>query len=100
MKSINTEGRVGGRVLLRREGWEMVVVINTTGVMELLLDRTHYFNCFFDCLFVCQNFSAGPRRFFIFLSCEKWFKKLSSPKNGPKNSPVHILPMQSSCDTY
>ena len=100
MKSISTEGRVGGRVLLRREGWEMVVVINTTGVMELLLDRTYYFNWFFDCLFVCQNFSAGPRRFFIFFVMRKMVQKIVQSKNGPKNSPVHILPMQSSCDTY
>ena len=38
--------------------------------MELLLDRTSYFNWFFDWIFVCLNFSAGPRRFFIFLSCK------------------------------
>ena len=42
MKSISTEGGVGGRVLLlrggvrdglllRREGWEAVAIVNTTG---------------------------------------------------------------------
>ena len=38
-------------------------------LMELLLDRTNYFNRFFDRLCMCQKFCAGPR-FFIFLSCE------------------------------
>ena len=39
--------------------------------MELLLDRTNYFNWFFDWIFVCLNFSAGPRRFFIFFVMRK-----------------------------
>ena len=39
-------------------------------LMELLLDRTNYFNRLFGWRFVCQNFSARPRRFLIFLSCE------------------------------
>ena len=39
-------------------------------LMELLLDRTNYFNRFFDRLCICQKFCAEPRRFFIFLSCE------------------------------
>ena len=38
-------------------------------LMKLLLDRTNDFNRFFDWHFVCQNFSAGPRRSLIFLSC-------------------------------
>ena len=41
-------------------------------LMELLLDRTNYFNRFSDRLFVCQNFCAGPRRFFIFLPLQHW----------------------------
>ena len=38
MQSISTEGGVGGKVLLVRDGW----------LMKLLLDRTNYFNRFFD----------------------------------------------------
>ena len=30
MKSISTEGGVGGRVLLLRDGWGVVVIVNTT----------------------------------------------------------------------
>ena len=35
-------------------------------LMELLLDLTNYFNCFFRLNFVCLNFSAEPRRFLFF----------------------------------
>ena len=39
--------------------------------MGLLLDRSNYFNRFFDWLFVCQNFCAGPWRFFILVVMRK-----------------------------
>ena len=58
MKSISTEGGVGGRVLLLREGFEKdYYYAGRVGggcnskhywLMELLLDRTNYFNWFFD----------------------------------------------------
>ena len=57
MKSISTEGGLGGRVLLLREGREKDYFYAGVGggcnskhywLMELLLDRTNYFNWFFD----------------------------------------------------
>ena len=57
MKYISTEGGVGGRVLLLREGREKDYFYAVVGggcnskhywLMELLLDRTNYFNWFFD----------------------------------------------------
>ena len=58
MKSISTEGGVGGRVLLLRGGKRRTIT-SQGGVgggcnskhywlMELLLDRANYFNWFFD----------------------------------------------------
>ena len=38
-------------------------------LMELLLDRTNYFNRFFDDFLYVKI--SGPRRFFILFSCEK-----------------------------
>ena len=35
MKSISTEGGVGDGLLLCREGWEVVVIVNTTGLIGL-----------------------------------------------------------------
>ena len=58
-RTITTQGRVGGGCNSKRY-W----------LMELLLDRTNYFNRFSTDFFVGQNFSASPRRFLIFLSCE------------------------------
>ena len=81
MKSISTEGRVGGRVLLRREGWEMVVVINTTGVMELLLDRTYYFNCFSTAFLYVKILAQGRGVSSFFCHA----------KNGSKNCPVQKM---------
>ena len=86
----STKGGVGCSISVLREGWEVVLLlregwerekgtITTRGgaggacngkhfwLMELLLDRTNYFNRFFNRL---QKFCAGPQRFFIFLSCE------------------------------
>ena len=55
MKSISSEGGVGGRVLLLREGCE-------TDYYYKLDFRLSFFNV--------KIFCAGSRRFFIFLSCE------------------------------
>ena len=52
MQSISTEGGVGGKVLLVREGCETdyyyAVGVGDGWLVKLLLDRTNYFNRFFD----------------------------------------------------
>ena len=85
-RTINTKGGVGWSLSLLREGWEAECYYSGRGerrtitsqggvgggcnskhwLMELLLNLTSYFTWFLGWLFACQNFSAGPRRFFIF----------------------------------
>ena len=55
--SVITQGEVRDGLLLRKEVWEVVVIINAT-------DQG------FDLLFVCQDFYAGLQRIFLSLSCE------------------------------
>ena len=74
--TISIEGGVGWSLWVLREGWETECyypgrgerrTITTQGGVGGGCYRKHYwFNWFFDWIFVCLNFSAGPRRFFIF----------------------------------
>ena len=85
MKSISTEGGVGDRVLLPREGDRRT--ITTQGRVGGGCYRKHYwFNWFFDWIFVCLNISAGPRRFFIFSVMRK--------RNCHVNTGLYVLPTE------
>ena len=78
--TISIEGGVGWRLSVLREGWETECyypgrgerrTITTQGGVGGGCNSKHcWFNWFFDWIFAYLNFSAGPRRFFIFSSCE------------------------------
>ena len=78
--TISIEGGVGWSLWVLREGWETECyypgrgerrTITTQGGVGSGCNSKHYwFNWFFDWIFACLNFSAGPWRFFIFSSCE------------------------------
>ena len=66
-RNITTQGGVGGGCNSKHY-W-----------LELLLDRSNNFNWFFDWVFVCQNFSAGPRLHFFVMRKRLVF--LENPPN-------------------
>ena len=78
--TISIEGGVGWILWVLREGWETECyypgrgerrTITTQGGVGGGCNSKHcWFNWFFDWIFAYLNFSAGPRRFFIFSSCE------------------------------
>ena len=69
-QSVITQGGVRDGLLLRSEGWEVVVMVNTTGWWSFYSIVQITSIGFSTEFFVSQNFCAGPQRFFSFLSCE------------------------------
>ena len=73
MQSLSSQGGMVGRllllvekeVLLRREGWEVDILVTATDLWSVHW-ITNYFERLFDWLFVCQNFALGRNVSLIF----------------------------------
>ena len=116
MQSISIKGGVGGRVLvlgelmrdgllLRKEGWEVVVIVNTTGYWPSAKILTYKKSVEKPIRIVCtietshssmSNNTLPPTPpsalTVCFPSPLKWSQKKMVQKNCPKNSPLYILP--------